>query len=60
MGASMKMRADDEVCRAQAFMAQAAMHRRARRFERARNCCDSARYHMEQAGALLGLNPWPR
>jgi hypothetical protein len=60
MGASMTIRAGDEVRRAQAFMERAAMHRGAKRFERARHCYDSARYHMGQAGALLGLNPWPR
>lgn len=55
MSATKKTQAADEF-----RIAQATMHRRARHFTNARRCIDSARYHLAQCGAILGLNPWPR
>lgn len=71
MAASKKARAVSELRLAQAFYAQAMMSRRRNRFDRhtpmarvawtthARDCIESARFHMLQCGALLGLNGWP-
>jgi hypothetical protein len=73
MGASKKHRAAEEFRIAQAWYAQAMMHRRKARFDRhaaplaasrsrtkARECIDYTRYHLAQCGALLGLNGWPK
>jgi hypothetical protein len=53
-------RATNELLRAQAFYAQALMHRAARDYRRARVCIEAARFHLAQCGALLGLNAWPK
>lgn len=73
MGVTKKAQAADEFRIAQAFIAQATMHRNNAKRDRrrapvaaseawrhARQCIDSARYHLAQCGAILGLNPWPR
>jgi hypothetical protein len=64
-------RAANELMRAQAYWTQAMMHRSIARsaptdlirlvgYTRARKCVDSARFHLAQCGALLGLNGWPK
>lgn len=72
MATSKKHRAAEELRLAQAFYAQAMMRRRKARLDRhaapraaaegwrsARWCIESARFHLAQCGALLGLNGWP-
>ena len=61
----------EEFTLAHAFYEQAMMHRRLARarhgapfihdrWSRAHACLDSARFHLAQCGALLGLNAWPK
>jgi hypothetical protein len=72
MPATKKTRAADEFRLAQAFYTQAMMHRwkalfdrnaapvaSAAAWKRAHDCIDSARFHLLQCGAILGLNRWP-